>query len=81
MKRNHQPRAKIEAAMIKPSYAATNESSAATDDDYVAAADEDSERQAPSWAAPRPVYRRLRGYAFDPSLSVQLDTAVVPEKV
>jgi hypothetical protein len=29
--------------------------------------------------APRPVYRRLRGYAFDPSLSVQLATAVVNE--
>ena len=30
---------------------------------------------------PRPVYRRLRGYAFDPSLSVQLDTAVINETV
>ena len=26
---------------------------------------------------PRPTFRRLRGYAFDPSLSVALDTAVV----
>jgi hypothetical protein len=26
---------------------------------------------------PKPVYRRLRGYAFDPSLSIQLETAVV----
>src|SRR5215216_8049825 len=26
---------------------------------------------------PPPVYRRLRGYAFDPSLSVKLDTAVI----
>ena len=29
----------------------------------------------------RPAYRRLRGYAFDPSLSVQLDTAVVNETI
>jgi len=29
--------------------------------------------------AQTPVYRRLRGYAFDPSLSVRLDTAVVNE--
>ena len=29
----------------------------------------------------KPVYRRLRGYAFDPSLSVQLDTAVINETV
>ena len=29
----------------------------------------------------RPVYRRLRGYAFDPSLSEQLDTAVINETV
>jgi hypothetical protein len=28
-----------------------------------------------------PVYRRLRGYAFDPSLSTQLDTAVINEIV
>jgi hypothetical protein len=27
--------------------------------------------------APQPVYRRLQGYAFDPSLSVQLDTALI----
>jgi hypothetical protein len=26
-----------------------------------------------------PVYRRLRGYAFDPSLSVRLDTAIINE--
>lgn len=31
--------------------------------------------------APKPVFRRLRGYAFDPSLSVQLDTALVNETV
>lgn len=31
--------------------------------------------------APEPVYRRLRGYAFDPSLSVQLDTALINETV
>ena len=30
---------------------------------------------------PKPVYRRLRGYAFDPSLSVQLETAVINETV
>jgi hypothetical protein len=29
----------------------------------------------------RPPFRRLRGYAFDPSLSVQLDTALVNEVV
>src|SRR5687768_5957096 len=29
----------------------------------------------------RPVFRRLRGYAFDPSLSLQLDTALVNEAV
>jgi hypothetical protein len=28
---------------------------------------------------PIPVYRRLRGYSFDPSLSVQLDTALINE--
>src|SRR5579859_3898882 len=28
-----------------------------------------------------PTLRRLRGYAFDPSLSIQLDTAVVNEVV
>ncbi len=28
---------------------------------------------------PRPVYRKLRGYAFDPSLSMHLDTAVINE--
>src|SRR5262245_63203998 len=28
-----------------------------------------------------PVYRRLRGYAFDPSLSGQLDTAIINENV
>lgn len=28
---------------------------------------------------PAPVYRRLRGYSFDPSLSVQLDTALINE--
>lgn len=31
--------------------------------------------------APRPVYRRLRGYAFDPSLSTKLDTAIINETV
>lgn len=31
--------------------------------------------------APCPVYRKLRGYAFDPSLSVHLDTAVINEIV
>lgn len=30
---------------------------------------------------PPPVYRRLRGYAFDPSLSVRLDTAVINETI
>lgn len=30
-------------------------------------------------STPRPVYRKLRGYAFDPSLSVHLDTAVINE--
>ncbi len=30
---------------------------------------------------PKPVYRRLRGYSFDPSLSVQLDTALINEAV
>jgi hypothetical protein len=31
--------------------------------------------------APAPIFRRLRGYSFDPSLSVQLDTALVNEAV
>jgi hypothetical protein len=31
--------------------------------------------------APQPVYRRLQGYAFDPSLSVQLDTALINKAV
>ncbi len=30
---------------------------------------------------PHPVFRRLRGYAFDPSLSLQLDTALLNEAV
>src|SRR4051794_37541040 len=30
---------------------------------------------------PAPVFRRLRGYAFDPSLSTQMDTAFVNEVV
>jgi hypothetical protein len=30
---------------------------------------------------PTPTFRRLRGYSFDPSLSVQLDTALVNEAV
>lgn len=30
---------------------------------------------------PRPIYRRLRGYAFDPSLSTKLDTALINETV
>jgi hypothetical protein len=30
---------------------------------------------------PTPIFRRLRGYSFDPSLSVQLDTALVNEAV
>lgn len=30
---------------------------------------------------PQPVTRRLRGYAFDPSLSTQLDTAVINETI
>jgi hypothetical protein len=32
-------------------------------------------------SSPRPVFRRLRGYAFDPSLSTQLETAIVNEIV
>ena len=32
-------------------------------------------------SVPQPVFRRLRGYAFDPSLSLQLDTALVNEAV
>ena len=35
----------------------------------------------PKSTIPRPVYRKLRGYAFDPSLSVHLDTAVINEIV
>jgi len=37
--------------------------------------------KAESPSTPRPVYRKLRGYAFDPSLSVHLDTAVINEIV
>lgn len=32
-----------------------------------------------SSSTPKPVYRKLRGYAFDPSLSVHMDTAVINE--
>ena len=39
------------------------------------------ERETKSRSAPRPVYRRLRGYAFDPSLSEQLDTAVINQTI
>jgi hypothetical protein len=35
----------------------------------------------PKQLVPRPTYRRLRGYAFDPSLSLQLETALVNEVV
>ena len=35
----------------------------------------------PNQGVPAPNIRRLRGYSFDPSLSVQLDTAVVNEAV
>ncbi len=35
----------------------------------------------PSAHTPRPIFRRLRGYAFDPSLSLQLDTAIINETV
>ena len=31
--------------------------------------------------APKPLYRRLRGYSFDPSLSLQMETAVINETV
>ncbi len=41
----------------------------------IAAGDPEPDNQ----AIPRPVYRKLRGYAFDPSLSVKLDTAVINE--
>ncbi|HZE71664.1 MAG TPA: hypothetical protein VE135_19325 [Pyrinomonadaceae bacterium] len=40
-----------------------------------------SEPKAPTISIPEPVYRRLRGYAFDPSLSVRLDTAVINETI
>ncbi len=33
------------------------------------------------YSVPTPVFRRLRGYAFDPSLSLQLDTAFVNEVI
>lgn len=32
-------------------------------------------------SVPTPIFRRLRGYSFDPSLSVQLETALVNEAV
>src|SRR5262247_4155557 len=35
----------------------------------------------PNNGVPMPNIRRLRGYSFDPSLSVQLDTALVNEAV
>ncbi|HVG19300.1 MAG TPA: hypothetical protein VNI02_09610, partial [Blastocatellia bacterium] len=35
--------------------------------------------RAESSSTPRPVYRKLRGYAFDPSLSMHMDTAVINE--
>ena len=45
-------------------------------------------QSAPPWDArtrkspgPRPAFRRLRGYAFDPSLSMQVETALVNEVV
>ncbi|MBK6512912.1 MAG: hypothetical protein IPM79_15910 [Polyangiaceae bacterium] len=38
--------------------------------------------RAPQWQeTQRPVYRRLRGYAFDPSFSMKLDTAVINETI
>src|SRR5262249_9646711 len=39
------------------------------------------ERETKSRSTLRPVYRRLRGYAFDPSLSEQLDTAVINQTI
>src|SRR5215203_7439160 len=32
-------------------------------------------------SVPYPVFRRLRGYAFDPSLSLEFDTALVNEVI
>jgi len=40
---------------------------------------EDGKREPQSPPNPKPVYRKLRGYAFDPSLSMHLDTAVINE--
>jgi hypothetical protein len=39
--------------------------------------------QTPAWLrhVPRPSYRNLRGYAFDPSLSMQLDTLTINQVV
>jgi hypothetical protein len=44
-----------------------------------ASADGALKRETENRSTPRPVYRKLRGYAFDPSLSVHLDTAVINE--
>jgi hypothetical protein len=42
----------------------------------------DRKTKAPNHTAvPRPVWRRLRAYAFDPSLSTQLDTATINEVI
>lgn len=35
----------------------------------------------PENPVPRPAFRRLRGYAFDPSLSLEIDTAIINEVV
>jgi len=41
----------------------------------------DTSNKQPENSIPHPVFRRLRGYAFDPSLSLQLDTALVNEAI
>jgi hypothetical protein len=38
-------------------------------------------RTTPSNPVPRPAFRRLRGYAFDPTLSLEIDTALINEVV
>ena len=40
-----------------------------------------AEPEKPKSQVPPPPFRRLRGYAFDPSLSIRLDTALINETV
>lgn len=48
---------------------------------YSSTSSQDYSKQAIEQGAKRPPFRRLRGYAFDPSLSLKLDTASINHRI